>query len=134
MSQRDLEIKRIANYNKLDLAYRPKTNVLEIDINNTLAHELAKCVCFYLLRKGIPANLLPEFFKQKDWHNPSNSYMFVIQNGSVYKRTYLRPHIVVEARFKEGRRADLFCLDSGEKIEIETNKRVKKDDSITIYI
>jgi hypothetical protein len=132
----DLEKRRMKNYNKLDLSCKPKLNVLEIDYCNSIQHEMAKMIAYYLLKKGVLPEMLPEYFLKKEWWNPHNAYMFSVMHGCTFRKPYHRPFLVTEARLKSGRRIDIFFLDSveGTFIEIETDRNVTKPDSITIRI
>lgn len=133
---KQLEAIRISNFNKLDLAFRPKINALEVDIGNSLRHEMAKMICVFLIRKGVPCNLLPEYFTRfkKNWYDPTVAKCFALEFGQTFQKTDYRPSIVTEARFKNGKRCDVYDLDTDEKVEIETKKKVTKPDSITIRI
>jgi len=67
MNQRELEKARRNNLNKLDTAFRPKINAVEIDINNSVEHELAKFICVWLIRKGVNTDRLQTFFDKNEW-------------------------------------------------------------------
>ena len=168
MNQRMLILERLRNYNKLDTdAFRPKVNALEIDINNSPQHEMAKFLCVWLIRKGVPADILPKIFRynedfeEETYGDPIGSIleissdipMIVKKYGVKIKEKWRVPEVVTEARFRDkfercdehhkngtytakarNRRADIFILDTGEIIEIETNHKIQKKDSITIYV
>ena len=123
-----------------------KRNAVEVDVNNSFAHELAKFVSVWLIRHGVLPEYLQDIFA-KDfithfgnfaidvWQSFVKTVDSVVDNfGLKYDADWKRPEIVTEARLKNGRRADIFVLDTGEIVEIETNKKVKKEGAITIYI
>lgn len=164
MNKKDLIRTRTANKAKLEPSSWKNKNRIEIDIGNSIEHELAKCICFILLRNGV----IPEVCKQKIEHliqtdEDISFYQLektIEEYGQKYKKEWQRPVIVSEARLKPKviltnvydtkeevlsnpyplnekkiqRRADLFVLDTGEIVEIETNKKVKKNGAITVYI
>jgi len=151
MNRVELERIRRENLNKLDTAYRPKVNALEVDIGNSFVHELVKFYCVWLLRNGVPANMLPKLnMKEIDWR-----YFGAAELYSKFKHEWKRPQVVTEARFKKSikinpddlmvenlerlhkskqRRADIFILDTGEIIEIETDNKVKKEGENVITV
>lgn len=167
MNRKELERTRRENLNKLDTAFRPKINAVEIDINNSSNHEFAKFMCVWLIRKGCPANTLSEIFEEGWDEEGVLTADFDCEDYEI-KHEWERPQVVTEARFgvqvilkdisreqyenkhnqkeilkhikeateKMTRRADIFILDTGEIVEIETNKKVKKegDNVITIHI
>jgi len=173
MNRVELESKRLENFHKLDWQqFRPKYNALEIDIGNSIEHETAKFLGVWLIRKGVPTDLLQSSFKwdkltegEVDWKSvPVEEFAQLTKNlGHKFKHEWERPIVITEARFKEfekinnkeiekyletrnikdiikenvkpiQRRADIFILDTGECIEIETNHKIKKEDSIVVYI
>jgi hypothetical protein len=111
-------------------------------------------MCLWLIRKGVPAFKLQDILMGEEFEEN-----FFIN----FKHEWERPIVITEARFKEfekinnkeiekyletrnikdiikenvkpiQRRADIFILDTGECIEIETNHKIKKEDSIVVYI
>ena len=58
MNRLQLETIRKSNFHKLDTAFRPKKNAVELDINNSMEHNLALTICQILIRKGFPASQL----------------------------------------------------------------------------
>lgn len=62
MNRRELETIRKNNYSKLDRSYRNCLNHFEYDSGNSIEHEMAKFICFVLLRNGISPILLENFF------------------------------------------------------------------------
>jgi len=145
MNRVELERKRLENFHKLDwMQFRPKYTALEIDIGNSIEHEMAKFICVWLIRNGVPTDLLQGSFKwnkltegEVNWKSvPLQEFADRTKNlGQKFKHEWERPVIITEARFKGGkRRADIFILDTGECIEIETNHKIKKEDSIVVYI
>lgn len=142
MNRLELENKRLENYHKLDVyAFRPKYNAVELDINNSIEHELAKFMCVWLIRNGVSAIELQDIFdtfkltKQNYFVIPSRLFMEMKEDCDGFKYQWERPVVITEARFKGNlRRTDIYILDTGEKVEIETNHKVKKEDSITVYI
>jgi len=138
MNQRMLILERLKNYSKLDGdAYRPKVNALEIDINNSLKHEFAKFLCVWLIRKGVEADNLPKIIKNHFFTKMDSLGIKgdISRYMTRFKHKWEVPEVVTEARFKDGkRRGDIFILDTGEIVEIETNHKIKKKGAITIYI
>jgi len=161
MNKAELIAIRTKNKRLLEPSSWKNINRIEIDIGNTPAHELTKCLMFILLRNGVPTDCLTKEKALKEGHTTSE---IIKEYGFEYKKPWQRPVVVTEARFKSGyyalfelgkekpaeyisedmkkrrktkpktRRADLFVLDTGEKVEIETNHKLKKPDSITVYI
>lgn len=151
MNKEQLERARIGNLNKLDQSYRPKINAVEVDINNSIEHELAKFICVWLIRNGVPINQLLEFPFSKLVSPTKNEprielKSFIKNNSRKFKHEWERPCIVTEARFddlcynlklkweKQQRRADIFVLDTGVVVEIETGKSYDKEGAITVRI
>ena len=141
MNRLELENKRLENFHKLDWQqFRPKYNALEVDIGNSIEHEMAKFICVELIRNGVEAKQIPTlrirgFNFWKFSPIPMAIEWAVKEHGQKFKHEWERPVIITECRFKGGkRRADIFILDTGECVEIETNHKVKKDDSIVVYI
>jgi hypothetical protein len=161
LNQLQLETIRRKNFNKLDTAYRPKKNAMEIDINNSIEHEIAKFFCVWLIRKGLPAEQLPEIF-ENDWDDGILATDFDCDDSEI-KESWRRPVVVTEARFKPAnvisayhsdkhksqkqilkemtevtqkltRRTDIFILDTGQCVEIETDKTIEKENAITVRI
>jgi len=132
MNKKELEKIRKKNYEKLDYyRYRPKINALEIDINNSYKHEKAKFDCIWAIRKGLPANLLPEMFKFRTCVFRNK---FINKYRVKHKYKWQIPQVITEARFKNKRRVDIFILDTGEMVEIETGKSKEKKGVITVRI
>jgi len=158
MNKQQLERIRRENFNKLDTAYRPKVNAMEININNTFEHELAKLLCVWLIRDGFTLGqlqeIVPKWMKNSKLSQQGNLFL-----GQDFKREWQRPQVVTEARFskdltpmyggpinkrplyyldkfgnklknKSRRRADIFILDTGEIVEIETGKSYKKGENV----
>jgi len=122
---------------------RLKVNAVEIDINNSIEHELGKFICVWLIRKGVPRDLLPEYFKNAKiggYDVQDIAIGLAEGDGQKFNRKWQVPQVVTEARFKvkstwlQRRRADIFILDTGEIVEIETNKKIKKKGAITVYV
>ena len=171
MNRVELESKRLENFHKLDWQqFRPKYNALEIDIGNSIEHEMAKFICVELIRNGVEAKQIPTlrirgFNFWKFSPIPMAIEWAVKEHGQKFKHEWERPVVITEARFKEfekinnkeiekyletrnikdiikenvkpiQRRADIFILDTGEKVEIETNHKIKKegDNVVTVYI
>ena len=115
MNRRELETIRKNNYSKLDRSYRNCLNHFEYDSGNSIEHEMAKFVCFVLLRNGVEARVLPKL--AEDWDNwNKESYRGRIdvfgllcdeikkcqlkQYGQKFKEEWRRPMVITEARFK----------------------------------
>jgi hypothetical protein len=163
MNQKELIRARTINKSKLEPSSWKNINRIEIDLANDkdgYKHEIAKEICFILIKKGVPADSLPFIFKAS---KPIEYILFergledMIENWAteIYDKNWKVPVIVTEARFKTyftptkgkgflkdakcvtsnyGRRADLFILDTGEIVEIETDDKIKKENAITVYI
>ena len=142
MNRQELENKRLENYHKLDtFAFRPKYNAVEVNINNSIEHELSKFMCVWLIRNGVSANELQDIFdtfkltKQEYFVIPARLFKEMKDDCDGFKYQWERPVIITEARFKGNlKRVDIYILDTGEKVEIETNHKINKEDSITVYI
>lgn len=96
MNRIELEKKRRENLRKLDIAYRPKINAVEVDIGNTFGHENAKFVCVWLIRKGIPASTLQDII---DARNSFEMEKIIEEYGQKFKHKWEVPCVVTEARF-----------------------------------
>ena len=158
LNREQLERIRRENLNKFDSAYRSNLNRIEYNPSESIEHFMAKTICFILLRNGVPANQLRSWIKNdpltynfqqdwKDWESltPDLITQWIKDDGQKFKHEWQRPQVVTEARFMtwygklEGklkqRRADIFILDTGEIIEIETGKSYeKKDDVIVVRV
>ena len=131
------------------------------DKSESIEHKLAKTICFILLKNGVPAEQLPSLEFNDFLYTGSylaSVYNTILMYGThhMLNKDWERPIIVTEARFKpiqKGansfgekmfqvlsgddiiiRRADLFILDTGEIVEIETDHKIKKAGAITVYI
>jgi len=138
MNRKELELKRLENLKKLDRSYRPKINAVEVDTNNSFKHEFSKFLSVFLLRAGYTADelsiLIPKIINRKCKALLKEMHYLVARKYPFPRKKIIKPNVVTEARFKNKRRADIFVLDTGEIVEIETNKKVKKKGAITIYI
>lgn len=158
MNRKDIEKIRRENLNKLDTTFRPKINAVEVNINNSIEHELAKFICVWSLRIGFPASQLQYVITGQ--FEGKTIFLPIILLGQKFKHEWERPQVVTEARFKKTRwdvgnkyypdldkagnlkigtiqrRADIFILDTGEIVEIETNPKIEKegDNVITVNI
>ena len=129
-----MEVRR-KNKAKLDFAFGKKVNSVEVDINNTPRHEMMKTFVIYLLRKGVPANMLPMVCRWESGDIPISIVMMRARPFfEKYKHDWEVPEVSSEARFRDSTRADVYDHDDGSRIEIETDHRISKKDSITIYI
>jgi len=135
MNQKQLIQTRQNNLKLLDTLARPKLNAVEVDINNNIEHETTKFLCVYMIRKGVPATTLPKYFQNMSKYKVRE---FIDCFGEKFKEEWRRPVIITEARFKKfsgkTRRADIFILDTGEKVEIETGVSYIKEDCVTVMI
>lgn len=173
MNKIELTKTRNENLKLLDGAYRSNLNRFEYDAGNSIEHEMAKFICFVMLRNGVSAEIISNQFhiQNKNYLNFSGLTKWTIKEfGQKFKQSWRRPWIVTEARFKETqedillesskvvkglyrgekpvkainkvikaratikRRADLFVVDTGEIVEIETNPKVTKKGVITVRI
>jgi len=172
MNRKELEKTRMDNFRKLDPAYRSNLNRIEYNPSESIEHFMTKTIGFVLLRNGIPAERLPEWFNwRKDNHelksdkldeltklfsNVIKGYLIPDFMKEFKKHSWQRPQVITEARFKREinepigkmtdvkmkkgeiyikgkffpqRRVDIFILDTGEIVEIETTeKRAKRFD------
>ena len=141
MNQKDRLQTRKENLKLVDTdTYRPKINCLEIDVNNTFRHELGKFMMYWLIRKGVNADCASVAFNVDDIYRrmmflDDDLKEFIEKNGVKLKKQEV-PHIVSEARMREGHRADLFILDSGERVEIvnHNEKSVQPYNKETIVV
>lgn len=137
MSKYELMGIRNTNFKKLDLqSYRPKINAIELDIGNTLRHEMSKVIVVWLIRHGYAASSIPQLFGFGGITEKLHELEKVVKTPEPGFTHWQVPQVVTEARFIGGkRRADVFILDTGEVIEVETNRKVRKlDASETIYV
>jgi hypothetical protein len=128
MSQKNLILTRKENLKLLDTdKYRPKINCLEIDVNNTFKHELGKFLMYWMVKKGVPADCASKKFEWNPFPESDLSLRMdemesmiesITKCNGVKLKKHEVPHIVSEARMRAGHRADLFVLDTGERVEI----------------
>jgi len=145
------------NINRLEFSFSN-----DPDKSESIEHKLAKSICYILLRNGVLAEVLPKLNSDL-WDDlefgeiDTGLIREEIRNhGQKFKKEWERPVVVTEARFKPiqkgacsfgekmfqiiggtdiiTRRADLFILDTGECVEIETDHKIKKENAITVYI
>ena len=113
-------------------------NALYVSPANTPKHELSKCIIGYMLRKKGDfkfsdklINLISEVDKEiKKIMKPFPKGRVDFISEAVPKTATLKEKGVA----KKDRRVDLVNLETNDWIEIETNKKTKKEESITIYI
>jgi hypothetical protein len=151
MNREQLERIRRENLNKLDSAYRSNLNRIEYNPSESIEHFLTKSICFILLRNGVSTEWLQRIINETYFATDilrmnvkSNELPILITQSLRYyrqkfKHEWQRPQVVTEARFKDkcpksGRRVDIFILDTGEIVEIETDPKVKKEGAITVRI
>jgi len=137
MNKYELMESRNKNFQRLDLqTFRPKINAIELDIGNTLRHELSKVIVVWFIRHGYSASSIPPMFGFGGITEKLRELENIVKTPNTGFTTWQVPQIVTEARFKGGkRRADVFILDTGEIVEIETNRAIHKSDaSETIYV
>lgn len=123
MSQKDRILRRKENLKLLDTdAYRPKINCLEVDVNNTFKHELGKFLMYWMIKKGVPADCAGERVKYIANSTRTDYVAYLVnhfvESDGVKLKKHEVPSIVSEARMREGHRADLYVLDTGERVEI----------------
>jgi len=138
MNRIELEKKRRESLNRLDRAYKPKINAVEVDINNSFVHELAKFLAVWLIRKGFPPEDLPSMLNNlSEYKSLITGFLSLSEPPKQKIPRWKIPQVVTEARFKNGKRADIYILDTGQTVEIETNpKRAKRhrEDVIVILV
>ena len=116
MNKQELELARWKNLNKLDVfAFRPKINAVEINVGNSINHELTKFLCVWLIRNGVPVYELETFLK-KPQIIPERiiergigligELMDNVQDitdlyGQKYKHEWERPNVVTESIMKD---------------------------------
>jgi len=138
MNQVNLIRMRQANKNKLDTSSWRNIDRIAISVGNSDEHNLAIHIGFLLIKNGTPAKRLPEYFEGNDigqW--ATNIRNFVAKAGCKYDHDWERPIVVTEAKFKNGREADIFILDTGEIVEfVETSEPEPRgpEDRITVYL
>ena len=116
MNRRELENRRRKNYEKLEwMAYSHNVNSTPINTNQSFSHYYVGCLVDWMLAKGVPANVLPDFWK-KD--NQDDIHSFIKKHGQRFRNKWERPQVIAEAHFGVKLRADRFILDTGEIIEI----------------
>lgn len=143
MNRIELITKRNENRRKLTLNSLRNVNKVVFG-SESIGHKLGKTIGFIFLRAGIEAEQLQSFFNDPWWQDLKMIEWFIEKFGQKFKHWWKRPHVVTEAEFttqainywgkKIDRRADLFLLDNGKIVEIETNHKIKKEGAITVYI
>ena len=108
--------------------YRSK-NAIYISPNNTIKHEMAKCVGAYMLRK----------WGDIRWSDEVNEQLSMLQKTILKEMkefSIQRQDFITEAVPKDdkNRRVDLVGLKDRTHYEWETNKKVKKENAITFYL
>lgn len=153
MNKLELERVKMKNWRAIDsMPFRPKVNNVEIDINNSIEHELLKAISVILIRNGVEVDNLPHvlsadlFFEGIDcWGMDTSASLqnhvsctiatlmrnIIKKYGHKFKNKWEVPDVVTEARMKNGRRIDVYVLNNGKSLEIECGKRTKPD-SITV--
>jgi len=140
MNRLQLETIRKSNFHKLDTAFRPKKNAVELDINNSMEHNLALTICQILIRKGFPASQLQVVIDKIFFKGAIPKPIALLETK--FEHEWERPQIITEARFKKEfsvrskqDKVDIFILDTGERICIETGKSYEKEkDVITVRV
>lgn len=111
-------------------AYQIRTlNAIHISTSTSLKHELAKCIGAYMIRKYGDIKLSDQAVQllgilcdriRLDLHDfPKNPKNFITE--------------AIPKRDKD-RRVDLVLLEDETWYEFETNKKEKKEESVTIYV
>ncbi len=106
-------------------------NAVYLNPTNTLRHEISKCIGAYLLKK---IGDIPQF------NNNVRSLMKYLQkeiNELINDFPKQNCDFITEAVAKKEvpeRRVDLVRLSDNTRFEFETVHKIKKEDSITIYI
>lgn len=132
MNERKLTQKRRENFKKLEyMAYNPHINCTPVNTNQSYSHYYVGCVVDWMLAKGVPANVLPDFWEED---NRDDIESFIKKHGQRFRHKWERPQIVSEAIFSTKLRADRFVLDTGEIIEIaESEDQSSLDKKHKLY-
>ena len=107
-----------------------KKNAVFIANNNTIRHELSKCIEAIMLKRYGDI-LFNDYIKKQilliDMHITDVLFKGWVKNECDF---------ITEAVPNEDktRRVDLVNISNGDRFEFETNKKVKKENAITIYI
>ena len=116
MMDKEIYKKRQETYKKYHIPgcsayYRRPKNAIYISPANSLKHELAKAkVCYYIRKYGLD---IP------------NGEVVTLDDLENYKSN--KPQMfITEAVAKNGKKPDVVILDTGQEIEIETDKRRAK--------
>jgi len=136
MNKEDLMRVRMSHYRRLDQSFRPKRNAIELDIGNTLRHEITKLILVWLIRKGYPISEACRIFNVKARDTVIGIGNALKEDSMIGLSGWQVPEVITEARLEGGkRRADILVLDTGQIVEIETNRNVhKKDADETVYV
>lgn len=113
-------------------------NAIYISHTNSIRHELAKCIGAYQLRKWGEVNLTEEIVKKiKELEKETKETMKEFPRQSSDFITEAVPKLRTRKEkgiLDKNRRIDLVDLRNNDWIEFETNKKIKKEHSITFYI
>lgn len=104
-------------------------NAIYISPSNSVKHELAKALGGYMLRKWGDIKFSARLVKALEEVEKASLEVMI---GFVKEKT----DFITEAVPKKEpeRRIDLVKLDDDTRFEWESNKKIKKENSITIYI
>ena len=119
---------------KLASAFRDDrhTNCVRFGKGESISHKLAKCLAGILASEGVAIEDIADFWKWGLYVNEQqvfNISYFTSKNSNPDNQDFIQ-----EARFEEGRRADHWHKKLDKCLEFETDHRIKKKDTVTVYL
>jgi hypothetical protein len=122
MNKKDLALNIRSNKSLIEYSDRSHVNCVRVGIGNSLKHELSKFFVGWILANGGDVRILFPLFKTEILDKVAWNTFEKIYDQWCFKGS--ERNFICEARFmKSKERADVFCLESGERIEVETDKK-----------
>jgi len=104
-------------------------NAVFFNNNNSVRHELAKAVSSLMLGRYGDIKFSPELKKQLRIF--ANTISFEMSGFKKNKTNFITEAVPNK---EKDRRIDLVNIDNNTRYEFETNKKIKKDNCVTIYL
>jgi len=104
-------------------------NAVFFNNNNSMRHELAKAVGALMLGRYGDIKFSPALKKQLRIF--ANAISFEMSGFKKNKANFITEAVPNK---EKNRRIDLVNIDNNIRYEFETNKKIKKDNCVTIYI
>jgi len=136
MNRFTLESNRRNNLNKLALVARKNVDRIAFGAESP-EHKIAKMLCYLLIKDGVEPIRLPELVNAESVWVPLQTLELArtLSYTQEFAHEWEVPVVVTEAMFANlKRKADLLVLDTFIAIEIETDKKIVKKESIMVYI